>query len=352
MGEIILTGDVNLMNVTDPQVPFRRVRDFFAKADVVFSNFESCLYRPASGHSVGNEGFPADPEIGGEALRYAGIAALGLANNVNYGDAAITASVAKLDALGIPHTGAGRNLAAARAPAIVRKGPLSVGFLQRSSVYWPTNHEARNDAPGIAVLRGHTAYHVPMYKTRAEVPPPNRPGLPPDIITWADPAYLASFVEDIKALRPQVDVVVASCHWGLGEDVLQYMRDIAHAAIDAGADIVVGHGPHFSLPLESYKGRPIFYGLGSFSFHTGHGGRKHGDWVGMMAHVGFSNGKLDAAAVQFVRHNDDNETFVSPMIAESEIVAKIIEKSAALGARADMRSERLELSLHEAPASR
>ncbi len=183
MSEIILTGDVNLMNVTDPQVPFRRVRDTFANADVVFSNFETCLYRPETGHSVVNEGFHADPEIGGNALLYAGIDAVGIANNVNYGDAAISASVAKLDTLGIAHTGAGRNLAVARAPAIVKKDPLSVGFLQRSSVYWPTNHEARADAPGIAVLRGHTAYHVPMYKTRPEVPPPNRPGLPPDIIT-------------------------------------------------------------------------------------------------------------------------------------------------------------------------
>ena len=63
------------------------------------------------------------------------------------------------------------------------------------------------------------------------------------------------------------------------------MTEIAHAAIDAGADIVIGHGPHYSLPVEIYKGKPIFYGLGSFSFHTGHGGRKHGDWVGMLARV-------------------------------------------------------------------
>lgn len=345
MSEIILTGDVNLMNVTDPKVPFRKVHDIFSNADVVFSNFETCLYRPGSGYSVVNEGFHADPEIGGEALRYAGIDAVGISNNVNYGDAAIMSSVAKLDELGIAHTGAGRDLAAARTPAIVRKGPLSVGFLQRSSVYWPTNHEARDDAPGIAVLRGHTAYHVPMHKTRVEVPPPNRPGLPPDIITWADPAYLASFVGDIQKLRPQVDVVVASCHWGLGEDVLQYMKEIAHAAIDAGADIVIGHGPHYSLPLESYKGRPIFYGLGSFSFHTGHGGRKHGNWVGMMARVIFKDRRIESAAVQFVRHNDDNETFVSPMTAEAEIINKIAVKSALLGTQVDVQSDRLQIPI-------
>ena len=84
------------------------------------------------------------------------------------------------------------------------------------------------------------------------------------------------------ALRAQADIVVASCHWGLHKEVLAYMREIGHAAIDAGADLVIGHGPHYSLPVEVYRGKAIFYGLGSFSFHTGHGGRRHGDWIGMM----------------------------------------------------------------------
>ena len=104
-------------------------------------------------------------------------------------------------------------------------------------------------------------------------------------MTWADRAYLKSFTDQIAALRRETDLVVASCHWGLGEEVLDYMTEIAHAAIDAGADIVVGHGPHYSLPVEVYRGKPIFYGLGSFSFHTGHGGRRHGDWIGMMARI-------------------------------------------------------------------
>jgi hypothetical protein len=59
---------------------------------------------------------------------------------------------------------------------------------------------------------------------------------------------------------------------GLGEEVLDYMTEIAHAAIEASTDIVTGHGPHYSLPIEIYRGKPIFYGLGSFSFRTSHGG--------------------------------------------------------------------------------
>src|SRR5262245_13664173 len=105
--QMILTGDVNLMNVTDPQTPFAHISGELRAADVVFSNLECCLIDTPPGHSVSNEGFFADPEVGGEALKLAGIAAVGVANNVHYGDANIKASIARLDRLGILHTGAG-----------------------------------------------------------------------------------------------------------------------------------------------------------------------------------------------------------------------------------------------------
>src|SRR6266481_1456285 len=117
--KLILTGDVNLMNVADPAVPFRKIADELRTADVVFSNLECCLHSPSSQRSISAEGFFADPEIGGDALRFAGIHAVGIANNVNYGAANIMASIARLDQLGILHTGAGPDLAAARAPAVV-----------------------------------------------------------------------------------------------------------------------------------------------------------------------------------------------------------------------------------------
>src|SRR5271168_3038639 len=185
--KVILTGDVNLMNVTDPRIPFSLVENEFRTADIVFSNLECCLYRPPGRHSVENEGFYADPSIAGEALKSAGIHAVGVANNVNYGEAAITGSIVGLEEIGIAHTGAGANRAAARAPAIIERDAVRFGFLQRSSVYWPTNHEAGENAPGIAVIRGHTAYQVPTHGSR---PPANRPGVPPLIVTWADKQYL------------------------------------------------------------------------------------------------------------------------------------------------------------------
>jgi poly-gamma-glutamate synthesis protein (capsule biosynthesis protein) len=340
--KMVLTGDVNLMNVTDPAVPFGLVRDEFQTADIVFSNLECCLYRAPGGHAVEHEGFFADPRVGGEALQSAGIGAVGIANNVNYGEAAIMASITRLNELGIAHTGAGANRALARAPAILARDEVRFGFLQRSSVYWPTNHEAGEDTPGIAVIRGHTAYHVPMHGSR---PPANRPGIAPEIVTWADPAYLRWLEEDITALRGQAEVVLASFHWGLHKEVLQYMTEIAHRAIDAGADLVIGHGPHFSLPVEVYKGKPIFYGLGSFSFHTGHGGRAHGDWLGMMVRVSWDRERIAGASFQFVRHDRNNRTILCALAREGAAFDEIARHSNGLGARLTARGDEVEIDL-------
>lgn len=350
---MILTGDVNLMNVTEPKVSFRQVRSMFRAADVVFSNMECCLYMPAGRRAVENEGFFAAPVPAGKALKYAGIQAVGIANNVNYGEAAITSSVARLDKLGIPHAGAGAGRDAAHAPVILKRNGTRFGFLQRTSVYWPTNHEAAQNAAGVAVIRAHTAYQLPLHKTRREVPPCNRPGLPPTILTWADAAYLQKFKDDIAALRAKTDIVVASCHWGLNEDPLQYMIEIAHAAIDAGADVVMGHGPHVMLPVEVYKGKPIYYGLGRFSFHSGHhAGKAPGDWVGMMARLEIEKRKLRSAAFQFVRHNQANETVPCVLANEQPVLADMVARSARLGVKLEPRGDQVFFGLGRATAKR
>lgn len=330
--QILLTGDVNLMNVGDPRVPFARVAATLRAADLLFGNLECCLYAPPAERSLSDEGFYAPPFLG-EALVLAGYHALGTANNVNYGAEAILHSLQTLDRLGIAHAGSGASRKNSRAPAIVERKGMRFGILQRTSVYWPVNHEAAEHSAGVAVIRGHTAYQVPAHKTRPEIPPMNRPGVPPVILTWADPEYLGSFREEISGLRREVDFVVASHHWGLHQEVLQYMREIAHAAIDAGADIVVGHGPHFVLPVEVYKGRLIFYGMGNFSFHTGHGGRRHGDWVGLLARIQLEERAIQRVALSLVRHNERNETLLRSPEEEPAAFNDLVERSAPFGTR-------------------
>jgi poly-gamma-glutamate synthesis protein (capsule biosynthesis protein) len=122
------------------------------------------------------------------------------------------------------------------------------------------------------------------------------------------------------------------------------MREIAHAAIDAGADIVVGHGPHYALAVEVYRGRPIFYGLGSFSFHTGHGGRRHDSWVGMMARVAAGRG-IEAASFQFVRHNDRNETYLCPLADEADALAEVVAASGSFGTKLTPEGDEVRVAL-------
>jgi poly-gamma-glutamate synthesis protein (capsule biosynthesis protein) len=327
---LMLTGDVNLMNVIDPKVPFARIGDTLRGADVLFGNLECCFHEPAAGHSLEREGFHA-PLASADALVVAGFSVVGTANNVTYGEEAIRSSLGRLDDLGILHTGAGVNRASARAPAIVTHQGVRLGFVQRTSVYWATGHEATDTSPGVAVLAAHTAYEPPLQTRLPGVPPANRPGIPPVIHTWADAPSLVEFTGDLRALRARADVVVASHHWGLFEDVLAYQIEIAHAAIDAGADVVAGHGPHHACAVEMYRGKPIFYGLGSFSFHTGHGGRAHGDWVGLLARLTFDDAHLVEVAFSLVRHDRGNATYVCDPSLDSHAVEQITRRCDKVG---------------------
>lgn len=73
---------------------------------------------------------------------------------------------------------------------------------------------------------------------------------------------------DIKALNEQADLVIFAAHWGQRNNYLpaQEQTDLAYAAIDAGADIVVGAHPNVLQPIEEYNGGIIYYSLGSFTY--------------------------------------------------------------------------------------
>jgi len=323
---MILTGDVNLLKVSDPTVPFARVADVLRKADLVFGNLECCLSDPPAGYSLDQEGFYAGPHAG-EALKIGGFHGVGCANNVTYGAEAIRASLARLEDLGIGYTGAGLNRKAARRPLIMERGGVCFGFLQYTSVFWPTGQAAGERSPGVATIKAYTAYQPRVA---------NRAGVPPIILTSADDQDLNEFQNDILSLRKQVDVVVSSHHWGQAQDVLQYQQQIAHVAVEAGADIVMGHGVHYPLAVEIYKGKPIFYGLGCFSFHTGHRAKVQGDWVGLMVRVILENRKVVKVTCSPVRHNENNETIIRPAKEEQKTMQRLAELSNKFNTKLDI----------------
>src|SRR6185369_7938372 len=82
------------------------------------------------------------------------------------------------------------------------------------------------------------------------------------------PGWESIFLDDIALARSKADFVIVSFHWGQeGSDTAQpCQRTAAHRAIEAGADVVIGHHPHVLQGVERYKKGIIFYSLGNFAF--------------------------------------------------------------------------------------
>jgi poly-gamma-glutamate synthesis protein (capsule biosynthesis protein) len=89
--------------------------------------------------------------------------------------------------------------------------------------------------------------------------------------TFVDPASLGRFIAAVEDAAAQADVVIVALHKGLVHvpvEIAAYERQIAHAAVDAGATAVVGHHAHIFKGVEIYRGRPVFHGLGNFATVT------------------------------------------------------------------------------------
>ena len=115
-----------------------------------------------------------------------------------------------------------------------------------------------------------------------------------------------------------------------GLSPLQYQKQIAHAAVDAGADIIMGHGVHAITPIEVYKDKPIFYGLGCFSFNEGHGGRDSTfeavNWLGLLARVTIEDKQVVKVTCVPVRHNKANETLIRSATDERDGGRTVVQR--------------------------
>jgi poly-gamma-glutamate synthesis protein (capsule biosynthesis protein) len=83
-----------------------------------------------------------------------------------------------------------------------------------------------------------------------------------------NPKDLAAIIRWVEETKLASDIAMVSIHAHEHADEkdepADFIVEFAHAVIDAGADIVVGHGPHLLRGMELYKGKPIFYSLGNF----------------------------------------------------------------------------------------
>jgi len=263
---LLIIGDIQVHSRrADPTTAFVNVRETLKAADLVYANLEGVLVPSGGpeGDIPDKKGWTHPGPGGVKALKDAGVDVVGLANNVAYGRNNILQTAKLLKDNGVVTVGAGRNLDEAHKPAIVERKGVKIGFLQYTARWYREDEQlATATAAGGARIT-------------------SRDGL------TIDAGDLARLQQDVRKLRPQVDFVVVSHHNRDGATPVQfgqqppraegaprpdrtrpepYQKQFAQVALDAGADLVYGHGTHYVQGVDMYKGKPIAYAVGHSAF--------------------------------------------------------------------------------------
>ena len=216
--------------LADPGAPMRDIAPFFSSADIAFVNLEAPFSdrgRPIHQGMV----FKVEPEMV-EALRIAGIGIVSTANNHarDCGSYGVSFTLDWLARNGIAAVGSGETAEAAHNGVVLERNGVKFGFLAYTYDQSNGNFHDRDDR--IATMDIHV------------------------------------MAADVARMLERADVAIVSMHAGIEywSRPNQQQREFAHAAIDAGAQLVVGHHPHVVEPAESYRHGVIFYSLGNLVF--------------------------------------------------------------------------------------
>lgn len=268
VGDIMLgRGVLNQMTArNDFSFPYRAIKPELDTGDLRMGNLECMvtdLVQPPSDPSTFTF---VCPTKGYDGLKYAGFDILTLANNHSNGEGQTVFNDMRsnLTKHGFLHGGGGDNLAEATAPVIASAKGMRVAILAYDNIL-PQGPWATANSWGLA------------------------------------PINVDTLPADFAAARKQADLVIPYFHWGIEytNDPTNYQQNVARAAIDAGADMVLGNHPHWTQGIERYQGKLIIYSMGNFVFDQ--------DWSeptleGMLLHLYWRNGTL--ASVRFVPTKD------------------------------------------------
>lgn len=231
VGDIMLSRSVEekMFAAQDYTLPFSKTWKLLSSANLTIGNLESPFYNQGPRVTKGMV-FKAEPEAMA-GLKLAGFDVLSLANNhtLNQGIKGLEYTLDYLKENNILTIGAGRDFAGAHQPAIVSSGDLTFGFLAYS---YADYHDSAGQEYVVAGLNIEQAQ------------------------------------KDIEILRDKVDLIIVSMHAGV-EYVTEpnwQQENFARAVVEAGADLVIGHHPHWPQIVENYQDKWIFYSLGNFIF--------------------------------------------------------------------------------------
>ncbi len=238
---------------------FNSVAPVLRGGDLVFGQLETTVSARGSRAPNAKLAIRTRPDAAA-AIRETGFTHMSFAGNhcLDWGYEAFDDTFEHMRSAGVELFGAGSNLEAARRAALAEVKGMRVALLGYSSIL-PQGYRAQATRPGCAPLWAHTKYE------QVEL---DQPGTPCRVQTYADRQDLEAALEDIAKARESADLVVLSVHWGVHfvpEAIADYQREIAHAAVDAGVDLILGHHPHILKGVEVYRGKPIFYSLGNFA---------------------------------------------------------------------------------------
>lgn len=234
---ILFVGDILLANEAEQHIhqkgleyPFWKIKQELLKYDFIFANMESPITKRGVPVTDKPYVFRVKPDDA-VCLRDLKIDAVSIANNhlMDYNAEGMEDTIDTLDTLNIRHTGGGKNLTEARRPAILEYGDTNIIILAYCNRP-PEDYYATDTKPGIA------------------------------------PLDLALIREDIESYKLPNNIVVVSLHWGIEQTHEPQRSQVAeaHAIIDAGADAIIGHHPHWPQGIELYRGKPVIYSLGNF----------------------------------------------------------------------------------------
>lgn len=214
--------------------PFRNITGFIKKHDLSFCNLEGPV--SVRGKKVEKAySFRFDPGLL-DGLKNTGFNMYSLANNhmLDYGGEALLDTVALMEQQDYFYAGAGKN----------RKEAVSARFKEVNGIKF--------------AFIANVDFYMDGWKNKVNgsLPQP------------FDRRELSELTGEIEKAKKQADFVIVSFHWG--EEYANFpnerQKKIAHACVDSGADLILGHHPHVMQGIEKYKGKLIFYSLGNFIF--------------------------------------------------------------------------------------
>ena len=262
-GDIVVTavGDMiwNRELTHFPEADYRNLYRILQDAEIAYGNLEMSLNeRPELQRGLYN--YRKGREFAWEIARL-GINLVSLGNNhaFDYGPEGLAETLSILDRSGIAQAGGGLSPQQARQRAELTFGRTKLSLL---SFYSSARAVSPDEGPAIATIAAPSV----LVETDHGVAEAATAPLEADVKAMEDAIRLAKAHTDIVIVTYHLHWVSHSRAYPIPDKVPPNQHPMLYRAIEAGADVIIGTGPHVLRGIELYRGKPIFYSLGNFIY--------------------------------------------------------------------------------------